>query len=250
MSEESQQLAMIVTGASRGIGAAIVRELAKAGIDVAASARSTSDLERLAASLKGAPGRVVPIVADVSNLDDLKRIVDEAIGSFGRLDGLVNNAGWLPPGQAAAEGDPEVWNTVMQTNLRGPWYLSLCAYPHLRVRGGAIVNVTSSAGIRPENGLSIYGISKAGLVMLTQCCAKEWARDGIRVSAVAPGLTDTEMGGPIVEYLKSRGKPISPLGTIIEPAEIARLVRFILTETGRNVTGAVVRMDAGHLLYS
>jgi NAD(P)-dependent dehydrogenase (short-subunit alcohol dehydrogenase family) len=250
VSATAERAAMIVTGASRGIGAAIVRELAGAGIDIAAAARSTADLDALAASLDGAPGRVVPISADVSQLQDLERIVDEATRAFGRLDGLVNNAGWLPPGHIASEGRPDVWDNVICTNLRAPWYLSLCAYPHLRVTGGAIVNVTSSAGLRPENGLSIYGISKAGVVMLTQCCAKEWARDGIRVTAVAPGLTDTEMGGPVLEYLKSRGKPVSPLGSLIDPIEVARLVRFIVQETGRNITGDVIRVDAGHLLYA
>lgn len=250
MGTAAQRPAMIVTGASRGIGAAIVRELVAAGIDVAATARSTDDLAELSASLEGEPGRVVPVSADVSELEDIKRIVGEAVHAFGRLDGLVNNAGWLPPGQVASEGEPATWDAVMRINLRAPWYLSLCAYPHLRVRGGAIVNVTSSAGLRPENGLSIYGISKAGVVMLTECCAKEWAREGIRVTAVAPGLTDTEMGGPLLEYLKSRGKPISPLGALIEPVEVARLVRFIVTDSGRNMTGGVVRLDAGHLLYA
>jgi NAD(P)-dependent dehydrogenase (short-subunit alcohol dehydrogenase family) len=241
---------VIVTGASRGIGAAIVRELAASGIDVVAAARSTGDLEQLAASLDDAPGAVIAVPADVSKLEDLDALVTTAVETFGRLDGLVNNAGWLPPGHRAADGDPETWETVMQINLRAPWYLSVRAHPYLKVRGGAIVNITSSAGIRPENGLSVYGISKAGLVMLTQSCAKEWARDGIRVTAVAPGLTDTEMGGPLVDYLESRGKPISPLGTLIDPAEVARLVRFIVMDTGRNMTGDVVRMDAGHLLYA
>jgi NAD(P)-dependent dehydrogenase (short-subunit alcohol dehydrogenase family) len=211
MSDADRRTA-IVTGASRGIGAATALELGAAGINVVLTARSGSDLENVAESLMAQGGTAYVAIADARNEDDLTRVVAETVDIFGGIDILVNNAG-VANGHPLSDATPEIWDLLMETNLRAPWLLSMLVYPHMkRGGGGAIVNLTSTSGLRADIGLGVYGISKAGVVMLTQVCAKEWARHGIRVNAVAPGLTETDLGAPFIEYLSSRGKPFSPLG--------------------------------------
>ena len=242
-------LVAIVTGASRGIGAATTREFVDAGMRVVATARSADRLEGLAHSLEGASGQVRAVPADACDPAALEHVVNETIEAFGRLDILVNDAGFLHEAHPISDRRTGVWEATMDLNLRAPWLLSTLAYPHMKqAGGGAIVNVTSTAGLQPEVGLGVYGISKAAVVMLTQVCAKEWARDKIRVNAVAPGLTDTEMAVPIQEYLAARGKPLTPLGEMIQPEEVARLIHFLVDGRGRHMTGDVVRLDAGHVL--
>jgi NAD(P)-dependent dehydrogenase (short-subunit alcohol dehydrogenase family) len=239
----------IVTGASRGIGAAVVTELATAGYDVVATARSGDLLRQVAASLGGAPGRVHTVEADATDDQALEEVVAQALGQFGSIDALVNNAGVLPAARPISEPNSGLWEQTLALNLRSPWLLSTLAHPHLKeAGGGAIVNLVSTAGLRPELGLGIYGISKAGLVMLTKVCAMEWARDGIRVNAVAPGLTDTDMAVPIAAYLESKSKAPTLLGQMIQPEEVARVVHFLVDERGQNMTGGVINIDGGHTL--
>lgn len=239
----------IVTGASRGIGAAVVAELAAAGFDVVATARSADLLKQVATSLADAPGRVHIVEADATDGSALERVIQEAVAAFGAIDAVVNNAGALPGARPISDGDLAVWDETLALNLRAPWLLSTLAYPHLKARGGgSIVNVVSTAGLRPEFGLGIYGISKAGLVMLTKVCAMEWARDGIRVNAVAPGLTDTTMAAPIAAYLESKSKAPTLLGQMIQPEEVAKVIHFLIDERGRNMTGGVINIDGGHTL--
>lgn len=238
----------IVTGASRGIGAATARELARAGMNVVVTARTAETLQEVAASITESGGSAHVVVADGRKPEDLERIVAETVETFGGVDVLVNNAG-VANGHPLVEATMEIWDLLIETNLRAPWLLSMLVYPHMkRAGGGVIVNVASSSGLRPDIGLGVYGISKAGLVMLTLVCAKEWARDSIRVNAVAPGLADTDLGAPMVDYLTSRDKPLSALGEIIEPVDVARLIHFISDERGRHMTGSIVSMDGGRVL--
>jgi len=239
----------LITGASRGIGAATAQELASNGFDVVLTARSASALEDVADSIRKNGGHALAVASDATDLSSLEALVERTIGEVGRIDVLVNNAGYLPDAHPLCESTRETWEATLAVNLRAPWYLSNLVYPHMKAAaGGAIVNVTSSAGIQPEIGLGVYGVSKAGVISLTRIAAREWARDNIRVTAVAPGLTDTEMAAPLSAYLTKRGKPLSLLGDVIEPAEVARLIDFIVSDRGRHMTGGVVTLDAGHTL--
>jgi NAD(P)-dependent dehydrogenase (short-subunit alcohol dehydrogenase family) len=162
---------------------------------------------------------------------------------------LVNNAGVAPPAKQIYKVDPEEWQQTMDINVRAAWYLSKVCHPHMKQRGGgAVVNIASTSGLHHDIGLGIYSISKAAVVMLTTVCAKEWARDHIRVNALAPGIIRTELAGPLIEYITSRDVKPNLMNVIGEPEDIARLVRFLVTDESRLITGDVIRIDAGELL--
>ena len=237
----------LVTGASRGIGAAIARELAGAGAKVAIAGREDATLKELASSLPGKD--VLTVEADVSKTGDLERLVDGVVERLGGIDVLVNNAGLLPAAKQIYKVDLEEWERVMEVNLRAPWYLSKLVHPHMKSRGGgAIVNVASTSGLHHDIGLGVYGISKAGVVMLTEVCAKEWARDHIRVNAIAPGIVKTKLAESIIDYMTSRNMKPNPMNLYGEPEDIARLVRFLVTDESRFMTGSIIRIDGGELL--
>ena len=191
--------ACLVTGATRGIGRAIAEALAAAGADLVISARTSSDLERVAAELDAdSSGRVVGIAADVSRTEDCSRLVQETADVFGRLDVLVNNAGVgiLTSIEELSVGD---WQTQIDTNLRGVFCCSKAAVPHLKSTEGWIINIGSLAGRNPFAGGSGYNASKFGLVGMTEAMMLDLRHSGIRVSMVMPGSVDTRFGGDYPE---------------------------------------------------
>jgi dehydrogenase/reductase SDR family protein 4 len=238
----------LITGASRGIGAAIARELAEAGAAVVLSARNEVTLKEVAGSLPSDSQSLV-VAADMANTGDLDRLIREVVDRFGGVDALINNAGLLTPAKQIYNVELDEWESVLNVNLRAPWYLSKLVHPLMKARGGgSIVNVSSTSGLHHDIGLGVYGISKAAVVMLTNVCAKEWARDKIRVNCIAPGLVRTELGAPVIEYLQSRNLKPNPMNLYGEPADIAKLVRFLVTDESRYITGDAIRIDGGELL--
>jgi NAD(P)-dependent dehydrogenase (short-subunit alcohol dehydrogenase family) len=238
----------IVTGASRGIGAACALELARAGAALALAARSADDLDKVRASLpKGA--RSVAVPTDVTKPEDLERLVKTTVDELGGVDVLLNNAGVLPPAKQIYKVDLEEWERVMAINVRAPWYLGNLVHRQMKARGGGVViNVASTSGLHHDIGLGVYSVSKAAVVMLTNVQAKEWARDGIRVNAIAPGVVRTELAGDILRYLDEHGEKPNPMNMVGEPDDIARLVRYLATDESRYMTGSVIRIDGGELL--
>ena len=191
--------AALVTGATRGIGRAIAEALAAAGADVVISARTESEVERVAKDLDYAfLGRVIGIAADVSRPEDCARLVGEAVDASGRLDVLVNNAG---VGILASIEDLSVedWRTQIDTNLMGVFCSSKAAVPHLQSTEGWIINIGSLAGRNPFAGGSGYNASKFGLVGMTEAMMLDLRHTGIRVSMVMPGSVDTRFGGDYPE---------------------------------------------------
>jgi dehydrogenase/reductase SDR family member 4 len=236
----------IVTGANRGIGAATARELARVGASVVVAARGADALEQVAGALDGR-GFAVP--TDVARIEDLDRLVAATIDRFGAIDILVNNAGTAPPAKQIYKVSVEEWQAAFDVNLRSGWYLSTRCHPHMKQRGGgAIVNISSTSGLHHDIGLGVYSISKAAVVMLTTVCAKEWARDGIRVNALAPGLVRTGLAKPLIEYLEQHGTKPNPMNMIGDPEDIARLVRFLVTGESRYMTGDTIRIDGGEII--
>ena len=236
----------VVTGANRGIGAATARELARVGASVVVAARGADSLRQVAAELGD---RGLAVGTDVTRTEELDRLVAAAVDRFGGIDVLVNNAGVAPPAKQIYKVTPEEWQATMDVNVRAAWYLSGAVHPHLKQRGGgAIVNIASTSGLHHDIGLGVYSVSKAALIMLTTVCAKEWARDRIRVNALAPGVVRTELAGPLIEYLESHDEKPNLMNMIGDPEDIARLVRFLATDEARYITGDVIRIDGGELL--
>jgi NAD(P)-dependent dehydrogenase (short-subunit alcohol dehydrogenase family) len=185
----------LVTGATKGIGYAIAEALAAAGADVVISARTPSDVERVAGEVDAAStGRVVGIAADVSRPEDCLRLVQEAVGALGRLDVLVNNAG-VGILQSIEDLSVEDWQTQIDTNLRGVFCCSKAAVPHLESNEGWIINIGSLAGRNPFAGGSGYNASKFGLLGMTEAMMLDVRQSGIRVSMVMPGSVNTRFGG-------------------------------------------------------
>jgi len=191
--------ACLVTGATKGIGRAIAEGLAASGADVAISARTPSDVERVAADLDAdSAGRVVGIVADVSRPEDCVRLVEEALAAAGRLDVLVNNAG-VGILASIEELSVDDWQTQIDTNLRGVFCCSKAAVPHLKSTEGWIINIGSLAGRNPFTGGTGYNASKFGLVGMTEAMMLDLRHSGIRVSMVMPGSVNTRFGGDYPE---------------------------------------------------
>jgi NAD(P)-dependent dehydrogenase (short-subunit alcohol dehydrogenase family) len=192
-----QQLAgkvIIVTGASRGIGAAAAIALGKAGATVMLAARDGMLAGDVAQSIVAAGGRASARACDVSDYAEVAGLVAETNGRFGRIDALINNAGVIEPIASIADSDPAVWARNIQINLNGAYFAIRAVLPGMiAAGGGTIVNVSSGAAIRPLEGWSAYCAGKAGLHMLTRAIALETAGQGIRVFGFQPGTTDTDM---------------------------------------------------------
>ena len=191
--------ACVVTGATKGIGRAIAEALAAAGADVVISARTSSDVERVAGELNaGASGRVIGFAADVSRPEECLGLIEEAVGTLGRLDVLVNNAG-VGILTSIEDLSVEDWQTQIDTNLRGVFCCVKAAVPHLKATEGWVINIGSLAGRNPFAGGSGYNASKFGLVGMTEAMMLDLRHSGIRVSIVMPGSVNTRFGGDYPE---------------------------------------------------
>jgi NAD(P)-dependent dehydrogenase (short-subunit alcohol dehydrogenase family) len=238
---------VLVTGASRGIGAAIARRFAELGADVAVTARSGEPIEALAGQLRRAGTRAVAVRADLTDRESLRALTERVADEFGGLDVLVNNAGMLPPAVLAGTVGWAEWDQVIGLNLSAPWYLA-CRAKELMADGGVVVNNASTASYYPSRGLVAYNVSKAALVMLTRVLALEWARDGVRVVGVAPGKIDTELVQPILRWSEKTERPLNPMRRIGQDHEVADLVAFLASPQAGFITGVTVPIDGGELL--
>ena len=237
----------LVTGASRGIGAAIARRLAERGADVVLTARSGDAIRALAGDLSGLGTRTLAIQADMSDRGSLAALMTEVEERVGGLDIMVNNAGVLPEAKPADDVSWAEWDATLGVNLAAPWYLA-CRAKQLMTSGGVIVNNASTASYYPSRGLVAYNVSKSALVMLTRGLALEWARDGIRVVGVAPGKVDTDLVQPILRWSEKRSLPLNPMRRIGGADEVADLVAFLVSDEAGYITGVTVPIDGGELL--
>jgi len=227
----------LVTGGSRGIGAAIVRELAAAGAEVVLGYRSGADE---ASALAGEVGARA-VQADVSSPEEAARLVGEA----GDLDILVNNAGLTRDGLLARMPDDD-WRAVIETNLSSVFYTCRAVTrPMMKKRGGAIVNVSSIVGLHGNWGQTNYAASKAGIVGFTKSLARELGSRGVRANVVAPGYITTRLTEVIPEQAKELMLANTPLGRLGEPLDVARAVRFLCSDEAAFITGEVLLVDGG-----
>ncbi|HUB16221.1 MAG TPA: SDR family NAD(P)-dependent oxidoreductase [Acetobacteraceae bacterium] len=185
---------IIVTGASRGIGAAAAAALAKAGAHLMLTARSSAQLDGIAQSIEHDGGTAATSACDVSDWAAVQRLISDTQRRFGRIDALINNAGVIEPIAVTADSDPAAWARNIQINLVGAYHaIRAVLPPMIATGGGTIVNVSSGAAHNPQEGWSAYCTAKAGLAMLTRAVAHEHAAQGIRIFGFQPGTTDTDM---------------------------------------------------------
>jgi 3-oxoacyl-[acyl-carrier protein] reductase len=232
----------IVTGASRGIGAATARALAADGWPVALVYRSSDDAAReVAAGIERDGGSALLVRADVAAAGSAERIVD-AVQELGPALVLVNNAGVRADGLAPQIKDDE-WAAVLDTNLTAAFRLTRRALgPMLRARFGRIVNVASVVGMRANPGQANYAAAKAGLIGMTKTVAAEVARRGITVNAVVPGLVATDMTADVMDGAIADAIPMRRAGT---PEEVAACIRFLASTEAAYVTGTTLVVDGG-----
>jgi 3-oxoacyl-[acyl-carrier protein] reductase len=232
----------LVTGASRGIGAAVAAQLSREGWPVALNYRADADgAERVAAELRDEGGIAVPIRADVTDPRMGERLLSEAEDELGPVLVLVNNAGMTADGLSMRLSDDD-WDRVLETNLSAAFRLTRRALvAMMRARFGRIVNVASVVGLRANPGQANYAASKAGLIAFTKSVAVEVARKGITVNAVAPGLIDTELTGGLAGGLLE-AVPARRAGT---PEEVAACIGFLASDAASYVTGATLTVDGG-----
>src|SRR5437763_1423689 len=232
----------LVTGASRGIGAAVARALAEDGWPVGINYRSDgSGAERVAAEIEAAGGTAMPVAADVADSSATAALFGAMEERFGPVLVLVNNAGVRADGLSPQLSDDD-WRSVIDTNLSAAFWTTRRALgPMLRARFGRIVNVASVVGPRANAGQSNYAASKAGLIGFTRTVAAEVARRGVTVNAVAPGFVETQLTAGVRNGIADQ-IPARRAGT---PEEVAACVRFLVSEEASYVTGTTLTVDGG-----
>ncbi|MGC5167196.1 SDR family NAD(P)-dependent oxidoreductase [Luteimicrobium sp. DT211] len=242
---------ILITGASSGIGESAAHLCAREGANVVITARREPELERVAQDIAAGGGSVLAVRADTTDADEARRAVEAAVERWGRLDGALNNAGRSQGGGRLAEVTDETFDAVLETNVKGVWLAmraELQAMTAEGAAGGAIVNVSSIGGTFGSAGQSVYGATKAAVIALSRAAAVEYGREGVRVNAIAPGATMTEMmvawqqrDPGVVERLSS----LAALGRPGQPDEIAEAAAWLLSDRASYVTGMTLGVDGG-----
>jgi NAD(P)-dependent dehydrogenase (short-subunit alcohol dehydrogenase family) len=244
---------VVVTGATSGIGRAAAEAFGREGAAVLVVGRAQPTVADVVAGIANAGGRAQPCVADITKDDAPARIVRGAVDAFGGIDVLVNAAGIIATATLEATTD-ESWDRMMNVNLRAPFRLMRAAAPHLAERRGSIVNVSSVNGLRSFPGVLAYNVSKAGVDQLTRCVALELAPLGVRVNAVNPGVTVTNLhrrsGMDETKYAAflERSRETHPLGRPGQPQEVASLILFLASDRAGWMTGETIPIDGGRHL--
>ena len=241
---------VLITGGSRGIGAATARVFAGAGWDVAIQYHSREEQARaVKEELEGLGVRCEMLKADVSDPGQAAACVEQAEALMGGLDSLVCNAGVALPQQLLTDTTPEQWRSLMGVDLDGVFHIIRAAVPHfVRRQGGSIVTVSSMWGVTGGSCEAPYSAAKAGVIGLTKALAKELGLSHIRVNCVAPGVIDTDMNAHLSrEDLEALGQE-TPLGRIGLPEEVGRAILFLAGENASFITGQVLNVDGGMVI--
>lgn len=237
MSEAVEQRVALVTGGTRGLGAAVARRLAAAGWQVVVTARNAPE--------GGGDEGIAFIPCDIRSAEAVAALADEIAAQHGRLDLLVNNAGGSPE-VASATASPRLHEAVIALNLTAPLHLSQACHGLLRASRGSIVNIASLSGIRPSPGTAAYGAAKAGLLSLTRSLAMEWAPE-VRVNALVVGLAETEAASGHYGGAEGIARVAAsvPMGRMARGDDIAGAVLFLASDAASYVTGAEIAMHGG-----
>ncbi|NQS90369.1 3-oxoacyl-[acyl-carrier-protein] reductase [Patescibacteria group bacterium] len=234
----------IVTGGARGIGKAICLQLAKEGAKIVIFDLMDELALKVAEEIRKKGGECLAIPMDVTSICSVEQAVEKVIDKFKRVDILVNNAG-ITKDKLILRMKEEDWDKVIQVNLKGAFNCLKVVLKFMsRQRYGRIVNISSVIGLRGNVGQANYAASKAGLIALTKSAAKEFARRGITVNAIAPGFIQTSMTQKLLSIRKDLLNQI-PLGRVGKPEEVAGLVSYLVSEDVAYITGETVRIDGG-----
>lgn len=238
----------LVTGASGGIGLATVRRFAQAGATVVLCARRTELIKEEAERLTSAGFKALALTVDVTKVNEVSAMVADTVKHFGRLDYAVNNAGVINERKPAHEIPEEEWNQLISVNLTSVWLCMKYELAQMVQQGsGAIVNLSSTAGLRAAPLLAAYNASKYGVVGLTKCTGVEYASQGIRVNAVCPGWVETPMTAEFGSDPERRKMMVAsePIGRTAQPEEIAETIFWLCSDAASFITGDAIAVDGG-----
>jgi NAD(P)-dependent dehydrogenase (short-subunit alcohol dehydrogenase family) len=240
----------VVTGASRGIGRAIALGLARAGAHVVLTARKQPDLDAVAHEVTALGRRALPVTGHMGRRPDIDRLFDATLAEFRRVDILVNNAATNPVFGPLIDIPEDAWDKIMALNVKGYLFAAQRAARAMTAAGkGAIVNVSSTGGVRASPGLGAYSVSKAAVIMLTRVLARELAPMGVRVNAIAPALIETRFSEALwkTPEILERYLAATPMGRTGQPEEVAGAVVYFCSDAASYVTGQTLVLDGGGL---
>ena len=235
---------VIVTGSGSGIGAATAKIFAQNGYNVVLNGRTREKLEKVASEIDS--DDVLICDGDVSKNEDVNKMIEDTVNEFGGIDVLVNNAGIAEPDQFQDSSHND-FDKVIDVNVRGVYNVSKAAYPHLKKSKGNIVNVSSVSGIGGDWGMCIYNASKGAVSNMTRAMALDLGKEGLRVNAVAPSFTKTDMSEGLQDNqeLMDRFMERIPLGRPAEPEDIGDVIAFLASDKARFVNGVILPVDGG-----
>ncbi|MEA2781293.1 MAG: hypothetical protein QOK29_2837 [Rhodospirillaceae bacterium] len=240
---------ILITGSSRGIGQAAALVFLGLGANVAINGRTATSIARGIAELGGGK-RLIPALGDIATVNGCKEAVRSAVEGLGGLDVLVNSAG-VADAKPLSDCDEEMWDRILNVNLKGTFFCIRAAYPHLKASRGNVVNVASDAGLIGEKKLSVYCASKGGVVNVTRALALELAPD-VRVNCVCPGYVDTDMVRR--DMIEKATDPVvaeadvmsyAPLKRMARPEEVGKAIAYLASDDAGFITGAALTMDGG-----
>ncbi|WP_120996031.1 SDR family NAD(P)-dependent oxidoreductase [Stutzerimonas urumqiensis] len=238
----------LITGSTKGIGRAIAEEMARCGAKVVISSRKADACEQVAGELRAAGFEAIAVPCHVGRKEDLERLVQTTLETWGRIDVLVCNAATNPVYGPTSEMTDEAWDKIMGTNVKGTFWLANLVLPQMAERGeGAVIMLSSIAGLRGNTTIGTYGVSKAAEAALARNLAAEWGPKGIRVNAIAPGLVRTDFAKALLDDPErvKRAAEKTPLRRIGEPIDIAGLAVFLAAPASAYITGQVIVADGG-----
>lgn len=235
----------IVTGGGSGIGAAGCLAFAAAGARVVCAGRTLATVQQVVDDIAARQGEALACQVDVSREMDVERMVSSAIARFGRIDVLVNSAGISPAGSITDITEAD-WDQCLDINLKGVFLAAKHVIPRMRDRGGVILNVAGTFGLRPSAGKAAYSAAKAGVINLTRSVALDHARDMIRCNAICPGFVDTPLTADFQgEQRAAFLARTQPLPGVIQPEDVAQLALWLASDAARMITGQVFVVDGG-----
>lgn len=241
----------IVTGSSKGIGKAIAKGLAQIGANVVISSRNQEACDTVVSEFENEGLKAVGIACHIGKEEQRKNLVDTVVKKLGRIDILVNNAAINPVYGPIENVEPEIFDKIMEVNVKAPWALSNLVLPHMQSnKKGSIINIASVEALTPGFGLGLYSTSKAALLMLTKNQAKEWGQHGVNVNAICPGLIQTKFSAALWTNEKLLGKleKSIPSGRMGQPEEMIGLACLLASEAGSYMTGGVYTADGGYMI--